>query len=26
VKPEDYIYSSGSNYILGKGIIDVEYL
>lgn len=26
VKPEDYIYSSASNYILGKGIIDVEYL
>jgi REP element-mobilizing transposase RayT len=26
VKPEDYIYSSGSNYLLGKGIIDVEYL
>lgn len=25
-KPEDYIYSSATNYILGKGIIDVEYL
>ena len=25
-KPEDYIYSSASNYITGKGIIEVEYL
>ena len=24
VKPEDYIYSSASNYIDGKGIINVE--
>lgn len=26
VNPEEYIYSSASNYISGKGIIDVEYL
>ena len=25
-RPEDYIYSSASNYILGKGIIDMEYI
>src|SRR5688572_30111799 len=25
-KAEDYVYSSASNYILGSGIIDVEYL
>jgi REP element-mobilizing transposase RayT len=25
-KPEDYVYSSASNYICGKGIIEVEYL
>ena len=25
-KPEDYIYSSASNYILGKGIFEIDYL
>ncbi len=25
-KPEDYIYSGASNYISGRGIIDIEYL
>lgn len=25
-KPEDYVYSSASNYIIGKGIMDVDYL
>ncbi|HMR82591.1 MAG TPA: hypothetical protein PKE30_05650 [Niabella sp.] len=24
--PEDYIYSSASNYITGKGIMEVDYL
>jgi putative transposase len=25
-KPEDYLYSSASNYVLGKGLLDVELL
>lgn len=25
-KPEDYLYSSASNYILGRGIMDIDYL
>ncbi|MGN6493944.1 MAG: REP-associated tyrosine transposase [Agriterribacter sp.] len=25
-KPEDYLYSSASNYILGKGIMEIDYL
>ena len=25
-KPEDYLYSSASNYILGKGITEIDYL
>lgn len=25
-KPEDYLYSSASNYFLGKGLLDIELL
>lgn len=25
-RPEDYIYSSASNYITGKGIVEIDYL
>ncbi len=24
--PEHYIYSSASNYILGKGVMEIDYL
>jgi len=25
-KPEEYVYSSASNYIIGKGILEIDYL